>query len=67
MSISDQIINEDACRDKLAGNASSNSLVIQDFDSELAALRRAIIACSTAYSTLEIQPTSAAREPRSDK
>lgn len=46
VSISDQIKNYNELmlrRDKLAGNASSNSPVIQDFDSELAALRRAII------------------------
>ena len=45
VSISDQIKNYNELmlrRDKLAGNASSNSPVIQDFDSELAALRRAI-------------------------
>ena len=45
VSISDQIKNYNELmlrRDKLAGNASSNSPVIQDFDSELAALRRTL-------------------------
>ena len=66
VSISDQIKNYNELmlrRDKLAGNASSNSPVIQDFDSELAALRRAIIASLQSHiSTLEIQLNNIRRE-----